>query len=265
MTIISRPTINYLKLFLFVTVFTADFLMKTAQAEEASSWSEPIFGRYHMRLDVHGAPDFNDGLKYYDDLYGEPSRYASFGADYTPWGWYVNFGVGIRAGMYTDNGRTAVSSPDSDGNVTSYSDRKTTLTVLPFQFLGVARMSPFSAKWVVLEAYAGRERAYFQEVRNIDVDNSAALRSRDSAGLIATDGEDAWTNKGWLSGNVIGYAASILLNPLDERAANSMRNTLGIGFVYLTVFQEQVSYLDRDRVSFGRKSTGVGFTFETVK
>jgi hypothetical protein len=240
-------------------------LPKSVRAEESSSWSDPVFGRYHMRIDVHGAPEFNDGLKYYDELYGDPSRYASFGADYTPWGWFVNFGVGIRGGMYTDNGRTAVSAPDSNGTVTTYADRKTTLTVLPFQFLGVARMTPFPAKWLVLEAYLGRERAYFQEVRNIDV-SSASLRAGPKAnGLLASGDDDAWTNKGWLNGDVFGYAASILLNPLDEGAVNSMRSALGLGFVYLTIFQEQVKYLEKDRVSFGRKSTGIGFTFETVK
>ena len=101
---------------------------------------------------------------------------------------------------------------------------------------------------------------YYQEVRG-GISSDSLIRATQS-GLT---GDAAWTNKGWLSGNVTGLAVSFLLNPLDERSVRSMANSLGLGFVYLTLFQEKVTYLDRDRISFGRSSTGIGFSFESVR
>ena len=228
-----------------------------------SSLSEPIFGRYHIQLNFHNSPEFDDGLKYYDDMYGKTGRYGTFGADYTPWGWFVNLGFGLRSGIYRDSGHAASSVSSTTDEVTLDDNGKTTLTLLPFQFLVIARMTPFPAKWIVLEAYYGRERADFQEVRDVLSTSSAMSKSgrQVQSGVV---GDSALTNKGWLSGNVSGAAVHILMNPLDERSVRSMVNSLGLGFVYLTLFKEQVTYLDRDRISFGRSSSGIGFAFETV-
>lgn len=182
------------------------------------------------------------------------------GADYTPWGWFINLGFGVRGGVYSDRGHAA-KDVGAAGEVTLDENGSTTLTLMPFQFLGVARLTPFPRKWLVLEAWFGRERAYFQEVRNVQ-SGSAMLGKKGAGGIV---GDSALTNKGWLSGNVTGVAGSLLLNPLDEGSVRSMARSLGLGFVYLTVFKEQVTYLDKERVSFGRSTMGVGFTFETVK
>lgn len=228
--------------------------------EAGSSWLEPVFGRYHIQLNFHERPEFDDGLKHYEDLYGQAGRYGMLGADYTPWGWFVNLGFGVRGGIYSDRGRAAKDVSPS-GDVTLDENGNTTLTLVPFQFLGVARMTPFPKKWLVLEAWFGRERAYFQEVRNVS-SGSAMIAGAGAAGIV---GDSALTNKGWLSGNVTGVAGSVLLNPLDEGSVRSMARSLGLGFVYLTVFKEQVAYLDKERVSFGRSTMGFGFSFETVK
>ena len=71
---------------------------------EGQSWADPVFGRYHIQLNFHNYPEFDDGLKYYEDLYGKTSRYGMFGTDYTPWGWFVNLGFGFRTGMFSDHG-----------------------------------------------------------------------------------------------------------------------------------------------------------------
>jgi len=231
-----------------------------AMPAEADSWLEPVFGRYHIQLNFYEKPDFNDGLRHYQDLYGTPGRYGMMGADYTPWGWFINLGFGLRGGVYSDHGHAAKDVAPS-GEVTLDENGSTTLTLMPFQFLGVARLTPFPRKWLVLEAWYGRERAYFQEVR--DVKSGSAMLDRQRSGGVV--GDSALTNKGWLSGNVTGIAGSVLLNPLDEGSVRSMARSLGLGFVYLTVFKEQVTYLDKEHVSFGRSTTGVGFTFETVK
>ena len=228
---------------------------------DEKSWADPVFGRYQIQLKFHNYPEFDDGLKYYKDLYGKPTRFGMLGADYTPWGWFVNFGFGLRTGMYSDHGKAASEISSATGEVTLDENGKTTLTLIPFQFLAVARFTPFPKKWLVLEGYAGRERMYFQEIRNVD-SSASMIDVSPSSGIV---GDNALTNKGWLSGNVVGAAVSILLNPLDEQTVRSMVHSLGLGFVYLTLFQEKITYLDRDRVSFGRSSSGIGFTFETVK
>ena len=235
--------------------------LKVEAKGDEKSWADPVFGRYHIQLNFHDHPEFDDGLKYYNDLYGKTPRYGMLGADYTPWGWFVNFGFGFRSGMFSDRGNAASEISSSTGEVTLDENGKTTLTLIPFQFLAVARFTPFSKKWLVLEGYAGRERMYFQEIRNVSSSSSMLVGSPKS-GIV---GDNALTNKGWLSGNVVGAAVSILMNPLDETSVRSMVHSLGLGFVYLTLFQEKITYLDRDRVSFGRSSSGIGFTFETVK
>ena len=235
---------------------------KLESKAEGTTWSEPVFGRYHIQLNFHNNPVFDDGLKYYNKLYGKASRYGTIGADYTPWGWFVNFGFGLRSSIFTDSGKAASGVSASTGEVTLDDNGKTSLTLIPFQFLGVARFTPFTKKWIVLEGYVGRERMYFQEVRTVKATSIPVSGSASSSGIT---GDKALTNKGWLSGNVTGAAVSILLNPLDERSVRSMANSMGLGFTYLTLFKEQVTYLDKDRVSFGRSSSGIGFTFETVK
>lgn len=227
---------------------------------EEHSWADPVFGRYQIQVKFHNYPEFDDGLKYYEDLYGKTPRYGMFGADYTPWGWFVNFGFGFRTGMFSDHGNAASEISSATGEVTLDQNGKTTLTLIPFQFLAVARFTPFPKKWLVLEGYGGRERMYFQEIRNVSSSASVIDRSSNS-GIV---GDNVLTNKGWVSGNVVGAAVSILMNPLDEQSIQSMRHSLGLGFVYLTLFQEKITYVDKDRVSFGRSSSGIGFTFETV-
>ena len=75
---------------------------------------------------------------------------------------------------------------------------------------------------------------------------------------------DALTNKGWKNGTVVGASANILLNPIDESAAASMRGSMGLGYIYLSPYMEIVRTSSKEGASFGRTTYGLGFTFETT-
>jgi len=75
------------------------------------------------------------------------------------------------------------------------------------------------------------------------------------------------TNVGWRNAIVVGAAANILLNALDEESSASLRN-IGIGGIYLSPFMEWIRTVGQpagSTFSFGRNVIGLAFTFETVK
>ncbi|MEY4631084.1 MAG: hypothetical protein RIQ81_1204 [Pseudomonadota bacterium] len=227
--------------------------------DDSWHWTDPVFGRYQIQVGGF-SPDFDDGIKYYEDLYGKPTKYGFIGSDFSPWAWFIHPSFGIRAAYFTDSGRAAKDVDASTGEVTKDENGKTALTLVPFQFLLGLRATPFPGKWLVGHVYLGRERMYFQEVRRGG--GSASMINAPHSGI---SGDGALTNKGWLSGNVTGASVSVLLNPLDERSVRSMAGSTGLGFVYLSLFHEKVTYIDRSRVSWGRSSTGIGFSFESIR
>ena len=74
-------------------------------------------------------------------------------------------------------------------------------------------------------------------------------------------------NSGWGHTTTIGASANILLNPLDDRGARSLRS-LGLGYIYLSPYVEFLTRLyseEKEAVVFARQVWGIGFTFESVR
>lgn len=230
-----------------------------------------IFGTYRVRVGM-ARPKFDDGLKLYEELYGDPNWYPTLSADWFAWDWYATLGLSFRAGYYTAGGHASkvVAGQDKtdidDSNYEKDSNGPTTLTLLPLQVALTAEITPFQGKWLVLDGWIGYERLYWQEVRaSSSVDDTASIRFATADDDDAED--DALTNKGWKNATVIGVSANILLNPVDEGAAASMRGSMGLGYIYLSPFMEIVRTTatdKKDKASFGRTSYGIGFTFEST-
>lgn len=224
-----------------------------------------IFGHYRVRI-AAARPKFDDGLKFYHELYGNPSVYPSFVADWFAWDWYATLGLSFRMGFYSADGYTAKEVPGKAIKDIEASDIEkdkngpASLTLIPLQIALTAEMTPFAKKWVVLDGWVGVERLYWQVVRT--------TKSKSSTALIETaadsDDGDALTNKGWKNASVLGGSVNILLNGIDESSAASMRGSMGLGYIYLSPFIEIVRTTSKDGISFGRSSIGVGFTFEST-
>ncbi len=228
-----------------------------------------VFGRYRVRVNYNPRPAFDDGMRLYKDAYNSTSDYPSFDADWFAWDWYVTLGLKFGVGYYTDDGhalkrKSGVVKEKGDlesGDVEQDSNGRTTLTLVPMQASFAAEMTPFSKKWLVVDAWIGREWTYWQEVRTGATTATAAMIEEPTENK-----DETLTNKGVAKGTVIGAAANILLNPIDEQGAASMRGSMGLGYIYLSPFIMIVKSTDSNhQVSFGRKVIGLGFTFETVK
>lgn len=247
-----------------------------------------IFGRYRIR--IAGARPRFDELEFYDDLYGDEKAYPQFQADWFAWDWYATLGLSFRFAYYSAEGHAAKANKPKDQVVESDFEGAeppakpdkagpTTLTLVPLQLLGAAQFTPFDRKWIVVDAYAGLEYLYWQEVRtkaqsstsstatgssgtgtDTGTSSAAAMLLAESEG----DDDDGYTNTGFKTASVFGVGLNILLNGLDERSVASMRGSMGLGYVYLSPFIEVVKQLDGG-ASFSRSVIGVGFTFESLR
>lgn len=249
----------------------SDATVKEAPVEtqrgRRSTYNDVMFGSYRVRLSVN-RPEFNDDLKYYDELYGSPKNYGMIGADWFAWDWYATLGLGFRTGFYAANGeRVKGGSVDLDNPDPDNFEKtgRTSLTVIPVQALLTMEFSPFKKKWIVIDGWFGAEYAYWQEVRVDDEDTTSAAKSAFVLAASESSSDGDLTNRGWAPATVAGVAANILLNPLDDRSARSMESTMGIGYVYLSPFAEVITSTSDKGVKWGRKVVGVGFTFETIK
>lgn len=230
---------------------------------------ERVFGSYRVRVSV-ARPNFNDGIKGYEKFYGSPHWYPQVGADWFAWDWYATLGLSFRMGYYTADGHAAkkkagVSSttPNKDLSVDDIEQdpsSSTSLTLVPFQACIAAEFTPFTRKWLVLDGWFGLERMYIQEVRNATTKAKAA--AVDGQGTGSSD--DALTNHTWKNSTVVGVAANISLNGLDERSTQSMRGSMGLSSIYLSPFMEIVRSPDKSGISFGRTVLGLAFTFESA-
>lgn len=220
-----------------------------------------VFGRYRVRIGAAN-PTFTENLKYYKELYGSPSVYPVFAADWFAWDWYVTFGLSLRTGLYTADGKAAKSSDSSRtaGNIEKDETSTTTLTLIPTQLTLAAEFTPFSQKWLVIDGWFGTERLYFQEVRSGAKAKTAQAFMRP---LAVTTSDDSLTNNGFKSSLVSGAAMNILLNALDEQSAQSMRGSMGLASIYLSPYIEFIRQTSGG-VDFSRVNRGITFTFETV-
>ena len=249
-----------------------------------------MFGKYRIRLGIE-KPKFDDGLNFYDELYGTAKGLPMLSVDYFPWDFYATLGVSFRIGYYTADGYTAKAvsgrAPKSSGEIVADHAGPASLTLIPMQFCFTAEGSPFSKKWLVLDGWVGVESVYWQETRVSTTDTTSTapstaatptttssvrlgrpsyLLDTTSTGSTSTDDTDtSLVNSGRKTASVIGFAANILLNPLDEESALSSRGTLGIGSVYLSPYMEIVRTIGTKGASWGRTALGLAFTFETAR
>ena len=232
--------------------------------QRANTKSKPgarVFGRYRVRVGAAN-PTFTDKLKFYKELYGSPSVYPVFAADWFAWDWYVTFGISLRTGVYTADGKAAKTSttPAETTAETLSKDEtsSTALTLIPGQLALAAEFTPFPWKWMVFDGWYGVERLYFQETRSGATAKSGLLRP-----LATSATSEALTNTGFKTGIVYGGAVNIMLNALDEQSIQSMRGSMGLASIYLSPYIEFVKQTS-DGVDFSRVNRGITFTFETV-
>lgn len=220
-----------------------------------------VFGRYRIRVGAAN-PTFTDQLKFYKELYGSPSIYPVFAADWFAWDWYVTFGISLRTGVYTADGKAAKTSTTPEATTADSLSKddtsSTTLTLIPGQLALIGEFTPLPWKWIVFDGWYGAERLYFQETRAGASVKSGLLRP-----LATSPTSEALTNSGFKTGIVYGGALNIMLNALDEQAIQSMRGSLGLAYIYLSPYIEFVKQTS-EGVDFSRVNRGITFTFETV-
>ncbi len=240
-------------------------------------------GGYKIQLAL-GKPTFNK-LKYYKLLYGETNVYPSFSTSYK----FLNFsgfslGAGLRLSYYTANGKTATIGSDGEPTPTL---SKSNLTIVPYQFFVSAQISPFSSRFLVLDAWAGYEELYYEETRlnknttTTTTTTTPATTTTPSTTPSTTTTSTANTdtaqkneiNSGWNKSFTYGLALNILLNPLDGSASHNLKHTMGLRFIYLAPYMEVTTALNGGKlfinqrsasvVDFSRMSFGILFMFET--
>jgi hypothetical protein len=214
-----------------------------------------FFGRYKMQVAIN-KPTFGTAQKCYTKAYGETQPYVSFGGDWFPKDWLVNPGISGNMGIYSARGKAlkGASGKLSCDSATVDDNSGTSMFFMPLQLGLKAQISPMRSKVVVFDIWTSGELVWWQETR----DGAAA----ESQMLGATQ---VYTNSGSKTGISTGLSAHVLLNPLDERGVHSMSNSMGIGYVYLTLFAENVKSISKSGLSFGRNIVGLGFTFETAQ
>jgi hypothetical protein len=229
--------------------------------------SEPrIFGEYRVRLGA-SKPTFSSDLKYYETLYGATSYYPSISADWFAFDWYATFGISLRSGFYTDEGKAGRGQSSSgetfskenitDGNLQVDKQASTTLTLLPLQIAAIVQFTPFDFKWLVFDGWFGMERLYFQEVRA-----GSSVSSGKTLISTASDSNTVLTNNGFKNAVLYGFGANIRIDALDESTSASL-GSMGLHAVYLTPSIEVIQQTDKG-VNFSRRVTSLAFVFESL-
>lgn len=221
--------------------------------EDDGRWS---FGSTRLRTGF-AQPTFSDELKFFDKLYDRPSAFPTIAFDYSFIRKYIAVGAGLRGGYFTDQGHAAqvlVDNPTND-EVLVDSNGSTEITLIPVAAVASIQLSPFPSKHIVIDGYGGVERLYFQEVR---LNSGVETESGDEQPTAPL------TIKGTRNSIITGAALNILLNDVDEKSVNSMRESLGIGSIYLSPYAEVIKGVGTTKgANFDRTNVGIGFTFES--
>jgi len=258
----------------FVGVFEqVTYAQETATITTEPAYERPqrLFGHYRLHLGV-AQPTFN-AMEHYKDFYGatDPGPFMQF--DVFAFDWFVTVGGMFRMGYFSDRG-SAIKTNSTDGTIEKDSNAPLSLTVVPLQFAATFEGTPFNRKWIVFSGWVGMEYSYFEEVRvNPDVDSSTSTTTSQKKTFFmaptptqkaAKTEEPTYVNRGWKSGQVVGAAMSFRIDQFDERAANSLSDTIGFNAIYLSPFIEVVRS-PASGVSFGRNTIGMAFTFESAR
>ncbi len=215
---------------------------------------ERLFGTYRINLGI-ARPDLSDSPKF-EDFYGTPSLYPTFGVEVFAFDWYLTLGARFNVGFFVEKGHASLSAPDQP--YVKDPNGKLELTMIPVQAALAFETTVFRRKWLVLSGWFGYERTYFQETRIVPA-SATALNLAEAADASQTK---SYVNSGWKAGTVSGLALSISLDPLRDGSVNTMEDVMGLRTIYLTPFVEIAKY--DSGLGFGRKVIGAAFTFETV-
>lgn len=195
-------------------------------------------------------PKFKTGLKFYDNLYGQPSYYPGIsGAGYLNFD-FIYVGIDFALDYYKDSGVAAISRGNTE--ITRDTDEETNLTLIPLRILLASKLRPLG-RWVTLDFGAGIEYLYAQE-------------SRVSSGERLNEEENdvsPFVNRSWKPYYVLMAGVDISLNLLDKKAIASLKRTLGISDIYLSSQIELVQELQNKGIDFSRQVLALGFTFAT--
>lgn len=237
------------------------------EAKERSSW---LTG-YNISLSLLKLNMAGNETNHYQDLYGSTNLSPALDVMYKIYSSpYFNIGTGCKLGMYSAEGNVAASRPANDDPV-SKGEQKTDFSMSPYQFFVRAQLSPFSARYVVLDLWAGYEELYFEEVRNDSLTNSTQTNSSNKA---SPTSQKLYLNSGWSKSVVYGIGLNFLLNFFEETAVNSANRSFGIRYIYVTPYMEIVTSIkggknfisqkqSEEKIDFSRTNFGLSFVFES--
>jgi hypothetical protein len=210
-------------------------------------------------------PDFNDGLVGYEETYANVSWYPSIQVDWMPFEFYrMALGLKFAMGMYKDEGRAIRTAEETEAPTGRDDSSRTNLLLLPLTAAINFTANPFSQRWIGFDAWAGIEYLYYQETRSTET--PAAPTTQPAARLRPIGGDvSAIANKAWKRNSLYGVSVNLLLNWMDQGSPNSMRGSLGLGYVYLSPFIQVSQSMDDRGASFGRQEFGIAFRFESIR
>lgn len=256
------------------------------EQEKHQPMEKSIFSdAYSIQLGA-AKPSFSSDLKYYKEFYGTPKFMGELGIEYRFFNTdYLSVGVGGRFSHYSADGhqkkKPSVDQPEV-GDLTN-AEGKLSLTLVPYQINLNAEIRPFGNKsWISLSTWLGYEELFWQEVRmeeseTVDSNDENAFRGKTFA--FAEDSTEdkeeeskRITNTGWNHGMVFGASINFLLNPLDDRSVKSMKESTGLGRIFLSPYFQVTSKMsgklllarkDSSQVSFSRQTFGIALTFSS--
>lgn len=243
-----------------------DFERIQAPEEPPAGYSDRPVGTYKIGVGLL-RPDFDDGLNHYEKSYANVNWYPQLQVDWMPLqAWQAAVGMKFGLGYYKDSGRALKAGPGGADDLIRDDSSRTHLLLVPMTAALNFTYTPFTARWISLDAWLGAEYVYYQETRGStgDATGSEAAEEDGTATAMLPRLEDV-VNNAWKTNSVIGASFNILLNWLDEGGPASMRGSMGLGYVYLSPFLQVTRALDDDGASFGRTEMGVAFRFESIR
>lgn len=214
---------------------------------------------YSISLNYNSSVHFN-GLKGYDDYCGSAGGMPQVKADKTAayYGFPVKVGIGF--GYYKDKCKTAKAG--STGTDLVFTETGgTSLKLIPFQLTVGTTFELPSFPFFNVDMQTGFEHLIVEESRIVlgaDASNtdSSDTESSGGGGLVLTTSANSL---------IYNIGVNLLLNKLDEKSANSLYQSLGLGKVYLRTFVESTIALGSNEPNFDRLAIGIGFGFASGK
>ena len=228
--------------------------LKPDRNHSKSFTPERMFGSYDLMLQFN-SPKFVTTQSTYEKFYGTNANYYTMSVDYYPFDGWVTAGIGFKTGVFYHSGKTSAGGSNLDSAVVLDSSSANLLWA-PLQIVVKVQGSPFRKKWVRLSAWGGYEKLYWRESKTLPADDQPSTATTTSTSL---------TTGGSKNEIILGAAAHFSLNWIDEASVYSMRDTLGIGAVYLSIFYEKINQMNKDGYDFSRNVLGLGFSFETLR